>query len=180
MKSLTVYCGSATGSDPLLISAAKELGNLMAAENITLVYGGGRVGLMGVIADTVMQSGGKVIGIIPKFLADREVAHTGITELHIVENMHERKMKMIQLTDGFVTMAGGFGSMEELFEVLTWRVLEQHRKPVGLLNTNGFYKGLLELLEHMKRSGFVKQEALDQLICGDTPRSLLELLRSSY
>ncbi|MFL5752567.1 MAG: TIGR00730 family Rossman fold protein [Bacteroidia bacterium] len=176
VKNITVYCGSATGNDPAVISATKELGLLMAKQNFTLVYGGGRVGLMGILANTIMQNKGKVIGIIPKFLADREVAHTEITELHIVENMHERKMKMIQLADGFITLAGGLGSMEELFEVLTWRVLEQHHKPVGLLNTNGFYDPLLKMLAEMKAKGFVSQEALDHLLCEKTPADLLRLM----
>jgi uncharacterized protein (TIGR00730 family) len=176
VKNITVYCGSAIGNDPVVISATKQLGLLMVEKKFTLVYGGGRVGLMGILADTIMQNGGKVIGIIPQFLADKEVAHTGVTELHIVENMHERKMKMIQLANGFITLAGGLGSMEELFEVLTWRVLGQHHKPVGLLNTNGFYDPLLNMLGEMKAKGFVRQEALDHLLCEKTPADLLRLM----
>jgi uncharacterized protein (TIGR00730 family) len=173
VKNITVYCGSSTGSDPQITSAVIDLAQLLVKNNITLVYGGGRVGLMGLLADNVIQKGGTVIGIIPQFLADREVAHTGISELHLVENMHERKMKMIQLADAFITLPGGLGSMEELFEVLTWKILKQHNKPVGLLNTNNFYDHLLFMMQHMSANGFTNQAALDNLIVADAPDELM-------
>ena len=143
MKSIAVYCGSSAGTNPNYVAQAQALGAAMVAQGLTLVYGGGRVGLMGTIADAVLAHGGQVIGVIPDFLDDKELAHLGCTELHVVKTMHERKLMMADRADGFVAMPGGYGTLEELFEVLTWGQLGLHQKPVALLNVDGYYDHLL-------------------------------------
>ena len=177
MKSIAVYCGSSFGNNPNIITVTKKLGQLLAESNITLIYGGAKVGLMGAVADEVLAFGGNVVGIIPKFLAKREVAHTGISELIMVNDMHERKMKMIEMSDGFITLPGGLGSMEELFEVLTWRILGQHNKPLGILNIDSFYDHLLTMMNEMVIKGFVKPQSLELLHCSTSPESLLQLMQ---
>jgi uncharacterized protein (TIGR00730 family) len=158
IKSLCVYCGSSPGATPHYADAARALAKEMVNDNIALVYGGGKVGLMGAIADEVMRLGGDATGIIPKALMEKEVGHPGLTRLHIVKDMHERKAMMAELSDGFIAMPGGIGTLEELFEVLTWAQLGFHQKPIGLLNTQGFYAGLIKFVEHLVRERFLKAE----------------------
>ena len=164
MKSVAVYCGSSSGNQEAYTQQAQAMGRELARRGLTLVYGGGRVGLMGTIADAVLAAGGRVIGVIPRFLADKELAHRDCTELHVVDTMHQRKLLMADLADGFVAMPGGFGTLEELFEVLTWGQLGLHGKPVALLNTLGFYDTLLALLDHMRAEGFLRPENRAQLL----------------
>lgn len=156
LKSICVYCGSATGILPRYAEAARELAREMVKNDIALVYGGGKVGLMGVIADEVMRLGGEVTGIIPKALMQWEVGHHGLTQLHVVKDMHERKAMMAELSDGFIAMPGGIGTLEELFETLTWAQLGFHDKPIGMLNVAGFYDGLLTFLDQVVAQGFLK------------------------
>ena len=176
MKSVAVYCGSSSGSKEEYTQQAQEMGRELARRGLTLVYGGGCVGLMGVIADAVLAEGGKVIGVIPSFLADKELAHQGCTELHVVETMHQRKLLMADLAEGFVAMPGGFGTLEELFEVLTWGQLGLHGKPVGLLNTLGFYDALLALLDHMSGEAFLRVENRDQVLQNASAAALLDAM----
>jgi uncharacterized protein (TIGR00730 family) len=176
MKSVAVYCGSSSGNKEEYTQQAQEMGRELARRGLTLVYGGGCVGLMGTIADAVLAEGGRVIGVIPQFLADKEVAHRGCTELHVVETMHQRKLLMADLADGFVAMPGGFGTLEELFEVLTWGQLGLHGKPVGLLNTLGFYDTLLGLLDHMSAEAFLRPENREQVLQNVNPAALLDAM----
>lgn len=178
MKSLCVYCGSAVGASPVYAEAARGLAKAMVANNISLVYGGGNVGLMGVIADEVLRLGGEATGIIPKALMDKEVGHVGLTRLHIVKDMHERKAMMASLSDGFVAMPGGIGTLEELFEVFTWSQLGMHDKPIGLLNVNGFYDGLTGFLQHIVTEGFLKAEQTSLLLSESEPQALVERIKT--
>ena len=157
MKSLCVYCGSNFNGNENVLKVIKDLAKTMATQNITLVFGGGSVGVMGVLANEVLERGGKAIGIIPQFLMDKEVGHMGLTELIITENMHQRKQKMIDLAEGFIILPGGFGTLEELFEVLTWLQLGLHAKPIGVLNIDGFYDPLFAQMDLMVKNNFVKQ-----------------------
>jgi uncharacterized protein (TIGR00730 family) len=156
MKAICIFCGANFNGDPLLLQAIEELAEVMVSRNITLVYGGGKVGVMGILADAVLNRGGKAIGIIPRFLMDKEVGHRGLTELHIVENMHQRKQLMNDLCDGIIMLPGGFGTLEEFFEVLTWLQLGLHTHPVGVLNVNGFYDLLLKQMDVMVEQKFLK------------------------
>ena len=156
MKRICVFCGSSSGLDPVYLSAAEKLGEFLAQKNIELVYGGGRVGLMGKIADTVMSNGGGVIGVIPAALDKKEIAHRGITKLHVVDSMHERKAMMADLSDGFVAMPGGFGTFEEFCEIITWAQLGLHQKPCALLNVDGYYDPLLTLFDKAVTEGFLR------------------------
>jgi len=158
MKRLAVYCGSATPADPVYIDAARDVGRTLAARGIGLVYGGGRLGLMGAIADSALAAGGEVIGIIPQALVDAEVAHQGLTELHVCRTMHERKQAFTDLSDGFVTLPGGTGTMDELWEALSWAQLGYHAKPVGVLNVAGFYDGLVAFAARMGEVGFIRPQ----------------------
>lgn len=160
-RSLCVYCGSSVGAKPQIQDAARRLGRLMAESRIRLVYGGGRVGLMGVIADAVLDGGGEVIGIIPEFLDTREVGHRGVTELHIVDSMHARKSLMVELSDAFAVLPGGFGTLDETFEVLTWRQLRLHDKPIMLVDLDGYWDPFLGLIDHMIAQGFVHPDCRD-------------------
>lgn len=157
MKSICIYCGSSPGILPAYADAARTLAQEMVKDNIALVYGGGKVGLMGIVADEVMRLGGQATGIIPKALLDWEVGHHGLTQLHVVKDMHERKAMMAELSDGFIALPGGIGTLEELFETLTWAQLGFHDKPIGLLNVAGFYDGLLRFLGQVVSQGFLKQ-----------------------
>ncbi len=157
MKSLCVYCGSNFNGNENVLKVIKDLAKTMATQNITLIFGGGSVGVMGVLANEVLERGGKAIGIIPQFLMDKEVGHMGLTELIITENMHQRKQKMIDLAEGFIILPGGFGTLEELFEVLTWLQLGLHAKPIGVLNIDGFYDPLFAQMDLMVKNNFVKQ-----------------------
>jgi len=156
LKAICVYCGSNFNGDPELRNAIKQLADVLVKQDIKLVYGGGSVGVMGVIADDVLQSGGSVTGVIPQFLMDKEVGHKGVTEMIITENMHQRKQKMADLSDGFIILPGGFGTLEEFFEVLTWLQLGLHNKPIGVLNVGGFYDPLFAQMEMMVKSRFLK------------------------
>ncbi len=172
MKSICVYCGSNFNGDPVLKKAIEDLAENMAAQNITLIFGGGSVGVMGVIADEILKRKGKAIGVIPQFLMDKEVGHTGLTEMIITENMHQRKQKMADLSDGFIILPGGFGTLEEFFEVLTWLQLGLHAKPIGVLNVNGFYDPLFLQLDVMVQNRFVKQINRD-LVFNETNAAVL-------
>jgi len=174
MKSICVYCGSNAGSDPAFTDAAIAVGQRLAQRDVTLVYGGGRVGLMGQVADAVMNAGGEVVGVIPEFMAIKEVAHFELTKLHIVESMHARKAMMVELSEGFIAMPGGIGTMEELFEVWTWGQLGQHPHPFGLLNINGYYDDLVAFLDGMTTKGFLKPEHRGALIVADNVDDLLD------
>ncbi|WP_292934461.1 TIGR00730 family Rossman fold protein [Noviherbaspirillum sp.] len=178
MKSLCVYCGSSVGASPGYADAARLLAKAMVDDNIGLVYGGGNVGLMGVIADEVMRLGGEATGVIPKALMDKEVGHSGLTRLHIVKDMHERKALMADLSDGFVAMPGGIGTLEELFEVFTWAQLGFHDKPIALLNVNGFYDGLISFLQHVVSERFLRAEQASLLIHEAMPSALVERIKT--
>jgi len=174
MKRLAIYCGSATPADPLYIDLARRIGTTLARRGIGVVYGGGRLGLMGAIADSALSAGGEVIGVIPKALVDAEVAHRGLTELHVVGGMHERKQKFTDLSDGFVTIPGGTGTMDELWEALSWAQLGYHTDPVGLLNAAGYYDHLIAFWEKMGEVGFLRAQHRDLLIVADTLDDLLD------
>ena len=174
MKRLAVYCGSATPADPLYIEGARALGRTFAERGIGLVYGGGRTGLMGAIADGTLEGGGEVIGVIPQALVDAEVAHRGLTELHVVQGMHQRKQMFTDLSDGFVTIPGGTGTMDELWEALSWAQLGYHTDPVGLLNTAGYYDHLIAFWDKMGEVGFLRPQHRDLLIVADTLDVLLD------
>jgi uncharacterized protein (TIGR00730 family) len=174
MRRICVYCGSSAGHDPVYKAAAVELGKLLVARGVSLVYGGGSVGLMGVLADTMMAVGGEVIGIIPDHLIKMEVGHRELTSLIAVDSMHARKHQMAEMSDGFIALAGGIGTAEELLEVFTWLQLGIHAKPVGLLNTNGYYDHLLRFLEHMEETGFLKAAHRKMLLVDTDISGLLE------
>lgn len=174
---IAVFCGSSSGNNIKYTNATKELGKFFVENNIEVVYGGGNVGLMGVIADSVMENGGKVYGVIPEKLQEKELAHKGITELHIVSNMHERKAMMADMADAFVVLPGGAGTLEEIFEVWTWAQLGFHNKPCAFLNVNGFYDKLFEMIEGMCDAKFLKQEYLDMLIQTDKQEELLKAIK---
>jgi uncharacterized protein (TIGR00730 family) len=176
IRSLCVFCGSNPGSDPIYANAARDFGLLLAKSNIALVYGGGHVGLMGIVADAVLAGGGKAIGVIPRMLWDREVGHRNLTELHIVESMHQRKAMMASLSDAFVALPGGLGTLEEIFEVWTWAQLGIHRKPLGFLDANGFYAPLLSFLDRSVDEGFVRAQHRAMAIVDIDPASLLRRL----
>lgn len=174
MNSICVFCGSSLGNDPVFKQMAQLTGQMIAAQGKTLVYGGGRSGLMGVVADSALQAGGRVIGVIPHALVDRELAHTGLTELYRVNNMHERKTKMAELSDAFVALPGGAGTLEEIFEQWTWSQLGIHQKPCAFLNVNGFYTDLLKMLQASVDSGFTQARFVDKLIVAEQIEEVLE------
>ena len=174
MKRLAVYCGSATPADPVYLETARTVGRTLAERGIGVVYGGGRLGLMGAIADSALKAGGEVIGVIPQALVDAEVAHRGLTELHVVAGMHERKRAFTDLADGFVTIPGGTGTMDELWEALSWAQLGYHAKPVGLLNVARYYDELVAFWGKMARVGFLRAHHRELLIVGDTLDGLLD------
>lgn len=175
---LAIYCGSRPGNDEAFAETARELGRYLGEAGVNVVYGGGHVGLMGVVADAVLASGGKVCGVIPEHLRDRELAHTGLTELIVVKDMHERKAKMAELADGFVALPGGIGTLEELFEAWTWAQLGLHRKPCAIYNVDGFYDPLLQMVNTMEASGFLDRKYIDMLVLADQPAALVEGIRS--
>jgi uncharacterized protein (TIGR00730 family) len=176
MKSVCVYCGANAGVGPGYAQAAQALARAMVGANIALVYGGGKVGLMGVIADEVLRLGGEVSGVIPTALVEREVGHMGLTRQFIVKDMHERKAMMAQLSDGFIAMPGGMGTLEELFEMLTWSQLGIHAKPIGLLNVDHFYDGLLGFIAHAREQGFVQPQYAALMMVESDPGQLLQRL----
>ncbi|PKA81901.1 hypothetical protein ATE92_0014 [Ulvibacter sp. MAR_2010_11] len=174
LNKICVFCGSSDGNDQKITDMAISLGTLFARENITLVYGAAKIGVMGTLAKSVLEGNGNVIGVIPGFLKKKEVVHLGLTKLITTKNMHERKLKMHELCDGFIALPGGIGTLEELFEMLTWLQLGLHTKPIGLLNCNGFYNDLLQLLETMVRKGFVSMENYELLQVDNTVSGLLQ------
>ncbi len=176
MKRLCVFCGSSVGNNTAYIDAAQALGAALARRRIGLVYGGGKVGLMGVIADAVMQAGGEVIGVIPKALDDREIGHAGITDLRIVDSMHTRKAMMAELSDAFIAMPGGVGTFEEFFEAVTWTQLGLHRKPCGLLNVAEFYTPLALFIDQAVTEGFIKPVHRAAIVVDSDPVRLLDTL----
>jgi uncharacterized protein (TIGR00730 family) len=179
MKSIAVYCGASPGADSRHADAARALARVLVEHNIALVYGGGKVGLMGVIADEVLRLGGDATGVIPKALVEREVGHTGLTRLFVVKDMHERKAMMADLAEGFIAMPGGMGTLEELFEMVTWAQLGIHAKPIGLLNAGGFYDGLVRFVGHMVEQGFVRPAHAELLQLDADPDALVRRLRAA-
>lgn len=176
VKRLAVYCGSAPGTDPLFADATRATAAAMVNNGVDLVYGGGRLGLMGLIADSVLELGGHVYGVIPNALVNLEVAHTGVTELYHVPNMHERKAKMTDLADAFIALPGGIGTFDELFEAWSWNALGYHAKPFCLLNVAGFWDGMIGFIDHVTESGFLSASRRKQLLVASTPEEALELL----
>ncbi len=173
MKRICVYCGSNSGNQPVYADAAKELGKALVAARLELVYGGGTNGIMGILANAVLEAGGNVIGVIPQALMDKEVGHPGLTELHVVSTMHERKSMMALLADGFAALPGGYGTLEEIIEMLTWGQLQFHSKPCGLLNVNGYFDDLLSYLDRAVASGFLRPQHRAMLLVADKPTGLL-------
>lgn len=179
MKTITVFCGSSSGRDPVYASEAFRLGKILALKNIQLVYGGAQVGLMGAVADGALSEGGKVTGVIPRFLGSREIAHAGLSELLFVETMHERKQRMYELSDGFIALPGGLGTMEEFWEMCTWAQLGLHHKPIGLLNVLGFYDHLVALLSHMVDQGLLKEDNHKPILVSADIENLLEQMAAA-
>lgn len=178
-RRLTVFCGSASGSRPEFAEAASKLGALLAAHRIALVFGGGRVGLMGILADAVLAAGGEAIGVMPAALVEKEIAHRGLTGFHVTATMHDRKARMADLGDAFLALPGGYGTLDELCEVLTWGQLGIHQKPVGLLNVCGFWDDFLRLLDHQVREGLLRPAHRAMLASGVDPAGLLERMRTA-
>ncbi|WP_203293052.1 LOG family protein [Luteirhabdus pelagi] len=174
IEKICVFCGSSDGNDEAITKAAQELGEKLAERNITLVYGAAKIGVMGTVAEAVLNAKGNVIGIIPNFLKKKEVVHLGLTKLITTDNMHERKLKMQEESDGFIALPGGMGTLEELFEIITWLQLGLHQKPIALLNVNGFYDSLLQLLENMVRKGFLSMDNYNLLLVDTTVDGLLQ------
>lgn len=178
MKSITVFCGSSAGTDSIFMEQAFQLGKTLGENNIGLVYGGAKVGLMGAVADGALSAGGIVTGVIPDFLRSKEIAHTGLTELLIVDSMHTRKMKMNELCEGVITLPGGYGTMEEFFEMLTWAQLGLHQKPIGILNINGYYDAMITLVQTMVDKGFLKEVNQDMILISDDIDTLLDKMKN--
>lgn len=176
MQSIVVYCASSLGTNPIYNDVAVELGEKMAARSIRLIYGGGGFGLMGNVANAVLHNGGEVTGVIPNFLAELEVAHNTLTELHFVETMHERKFKMVQLAKGVIALPGGYGTLDELFEILTWRQLKLYDGPIAIVNTNGYYDLTLQQLDRMVADGFLKAENRNFLLVAKTVDEVLKMI----
>lgn len=177
LKTICVFCGSNEGNDQAITNAAIELGRAFAHQDISLVYGASKIGVMGTIAKSVLKENGVAIGVIPNFLKRKELVHLGLSKLIVTENMHERKLKMHELSDGFIALPGGIGTLEELFEIFTWLQLGLHSKPIGILNCNGFYNDLIQLLETMVRKGFVSMSNYDLLLVDTTVEGLLHKMR---
>lgn len=179
MARVCVFCASSMGKDPRFAEAARAVGALLARRGLGLVYGGGNIGLMGVVADAALAAGGEVIGVIPRGLEQKEVAHRGVSQLHVTDGMHARKALMYRLSDAFLTLPGGFGTMDELFEILTWAQLGEHGKPVGLLDVAGFYRPLVAFLENQVQAGLLREEYRGLLSVADDPSALLDRLLSA-
>lgn len=178
MRSLCVFCGSNKGNNGKYKQAAQGLAQLLVEENIALVYGGASVGLMGVLADEVLRMGGKAYGVMPKSICRKEIGHVGLTELFIVDSMHERKQKMYDLADGFIALPGGIGTMEEFFEILTWAQLGLHKKPCGILNTDGYFDHLLKFLDHMVAEKFLKEKNRSLYFTESDPKLLIQRMKT--
>jgi len=179
MKRLCIFCGSSKGKDLIYEQVALELAEIIVKNDLTMVYGGGSIGIMGILADKILSMGGKVIGVIPRFLYDLEVGHDSVTELIIVNSMHERKQKLAEISDGFLALPGGFGTLEEMGEILTWIQLKLIQKPIGILNINGFYDHFLKMLDNMVTAGFLKQNNRDILLSSDDPNDIIEIIKSA-
>jgi uncharacterized protein (TIGR00730 family) len=179
IQRLCVFCGSSSGARPIYAAAATQLGQELVRSKIALVFGGGRVGLMGILADSVLAAGGQAIGVMPRALVEKEIAHTSLTELHVVESMHQRKALMADLADAFLLLPGGFGSWEEFCEVLTWLQLGIHRKPCAILNVAGYYDGLLSLADHALAEGFLRPTHREMVIVEKDPQVVLSLLTNA-
>lgn len=177
LKSICVFCGANEGQREVYKKRAKDVGHLLAEAGITLVYGGGKIGLMGTIADTVLESGGKVIGVIPQHLMDLEVGHLGVNDLRVVKSMHERKQLMCDLSDGFIAMPGGFGTLDELCEILTWNQLGTIQKPVAMLNVEGYFNHFISALDHFVAEGFLKPQNRSMLMVEENEATLLDRMR---
>ena len=180
IQRLCVFCGSSSGARPVYAEAAAELGRELAKSGVTLVFGGGRVGLMGILADSVLAAGGEAIGVMPRALVEREIAHTSLTKLHVVESMHERKALMADLADAFLLLPGGYGSWEEFLEVVTWLQLGIHRKPCALLNVAGYYDALLSQASYALEEGFLRPAHKEMLVVEENPARLLARLESAH
>jgi len=178
MKRIAVYCGSNKGARPEYAAAAEELGTLLAREKIELVYGGGMVGLMGIVADAVLKHGGHVIGVIPEKLVIKEVVHEKLPDLRVVKTMHERKALIAELSDGFIALPGGYGTFEEFFEILTWSQLGWHQKPFGLLDVAGFYAHLHSFLDHTQNEGFIRPQHRALVLVEDTAEKMLKRMKN--
>jgi uncharacterized protein (TIGR00730 family) len=178
VRRVCVFCGASSGRAPEYAEAARAFGAAVAARGLGLVYGGGRVGLMGALADGALTAGGEVVGVIPQALVERELAHTGLSELHVVSSLHERKALMAELADAFVALPGGFGTLDELMEQLTWSQLGLHTKPVALLDVEGYWRPLIALARHATDEGFVRESDLGAIAVGDDPRSVLDRLET--
>ena len=178
MKGISIFCGSSLGEDKEIIASAYHLGTYLAQKKVTLVYGGGKVGLMGQVAQGALDTGGQIIGVIPNFLKQKEVHHTGLSELILVETMHERKLKMHELSDGVIMLPGGFGTFEEFFEMLTWAQLGLHQNPIGILNVNGFYDPLIQMFENMVTHRFLKDDHKNMVLVDNNIERLLEKMNN--
>lgn len=178
MKSIAVFCASSLGNDPAYAEMAYRLGSTLAENGIRVVYGGAQIGLMGKVADGALNAGGEVIGVLPKFMSSREIAHEQLTELIMVESMQERKLRMHELSDGVITLPGGFGTFEELFEMVTWGQLGLHKKPIGILNFKGYYNHLIAMVQHMANEGLLKQRNADMLLVHDSVEELLIIMKN--
>ncbi len=177
LESICLFCGASPGANPAYKDAAADFGATLAKQKIRLVYGGGSVGLMGVAADACLANGGEVIGVIPRMLMEKEVGHSGVTEMHVVETMHERKALMTNISDGFIALPGGYGTLDELFESLTWQQLAYHTKPIGLLNVGGFFDGLIQFLDHARDERFLRDLHRESLQTDVDLMTLIEKLR---
>lgn len=175
---VAVFCGSSAGNSPVFLEETKKLGKFLAESKIDLVYGGGKVGLMGAVADAVLTGGGEAFGVIPAALKEREIAHPGLTELYVVDNMHARKARMASMADAFIALPGGAGTMDEIFEAWTWAQLGHHAKPCAFYNMDGFYEHLLAMIENMVKFGFLKPEHAEMLIVSDRPADLIDRIKS--
>nr|WP_319382683.1 TIGR00730 family Rossman fold protein [uncultured Roseibium sp.] len=178
MKSICVFCGSSFGARESYAETAVETGRQIAEQGFRLVYGGAKVGLMGTVADAALKAGGRVVGVLPRALEEKELAHEGLDELHLVGSMHERKALMAELSDAFIALPGGAGTLEEIFEVWTWGQLGYHRKPCGFLNVDGYYDQLIAFLDHQTQEAFTKKAMRDMVQIADTPRALIDLFKS--
>ena len=178
MNGITVFCGSSSGDKEVYLNTARSLGNALAENNIKLIYGGASVGLMGAVADGALEAGGTVIGVLPRFLEAKEIAHEGLSELVLVDSMHERKTRMNELSEGVIALPGGFGTLEEFFEMLTWAQLGLHKKPMALLNVNHFYDTLLTFMGNMVNQGFLKHENLKMILAEENIQTLLEAMKT--
>lgn len=176
MHSIGIFCGSTLSNDEAILEAATELGKILASNQIRLIYGGASVGIMGMIADSCLAHGGQVIGVLPRFMRDREIAHPHLTELHLVDSMHERKALIVKLSNGFIALPGGIGTLDELFEVWSWQKLGLHQEPIGLLNVNHYYDKLLQFLEEMCERHFLKEDVLKKLYLAENPHALISKL----